>query len=102
MKRFLLLYNGPPAPPNPSHEGWPEWFEKVGDALVDVGSPMENGIALQGDGSTSNETASLDGFSIVQAEDRDAVLDLISDHAFIGYGSEYMIEVFEIPRRQER
>ena len=37
MKRFLLLYNGPPTSPQASHEDWPEWFEKVGDALVDVG-----------------------------------------------------------------
>jgi hypothetical protein len=39
MMRFLLLYSGPPTPPDSSHEGWPEWFSKVGDALVDLGSP---------------------------------------------------------------
>jgi hypothetical protein len=26
MRRFLLLYRGPPAPPDATHEGWPEWF----------------------------------------------------------------------------
>jgi hypothetical protein len=99
MKRFLLLYNGPPAPPNATHEGWPEWFDRIGDALVDVGSPMVNGFALHGDGSTSDETTSLDGFSIVQAEDRDEVLELITDHPFVLLGSEYTIEVFEVPRK---
>ena len=97
MKRFLLLYKGPPAPPQASHEGWPEWFDEVGDALVDRGSAMVNGFALRGDGSTSDETTSLDGFSIVQAEDRARVLDLIADHPFAPYGSEYTIEVFEVP-----
>jgi hypothetical protein len=97
MKRFLLLYNGPPAPPNPSHEGWPEWFTKVGDALVDRGSPMANGLVLHRDGSTSHETTSLDGYSFIQAEDRSEALELVKDHPFLGLGDEYTIEVFEVP-----
>lgn len=99
MKRFLLLYNGPPASSQASHEGWPEWFEKIGDALVDVGSPMVSGFALRGDGSTSDKTTGLNGFSIVQAEGRDRVLDLIADHPFLQLGSEYTIEIFEVPRK---
>lgn len=99
MKRFLLLYNGPATPPEASHEGWPEWFDKIGDALVDLGSPMVNGVALRGDGSTSEKTTSLNGFSVVQAEDREGVLDLIADHPFVLLGREYAIEVFEVPRK---
>lgn len=83
MKRFLLLYNGPPAPPNATHEGWPEWFDRISDALFDVGSPMVNGFALHGGGSSSDETTSLNGFCIVQAEDKEAVLELIADHPFV-------------------
>ena len=30
MTRYLLLYTGPP-PADPTHEGWPEWFESIGD-----------------------------------------------------------------------
>jgi YCII-related domain len=99
MKRFLLLYNGPPAPPDPSHEGWPEWFAKIGDALVDRGSPLTNGAVLHRDGSTGDDVTSLDGFSVIQAEDRNAALDLLSDHPFLALGKEYTIEVFEAPNR---
>jgi YCII-related domain len=99
MKRFLLLYKGPRPSPPVSHEGWPEWFDKIGDALVDLGSTMVNGFALRGDGSVSDETTDLNGFSIVQAEDRDGVLDLIADHPLVQLGSEYAIEVFEVPRK---
>jgi YCII-related domain len=98
MKRFLRLYKGPPTSPQASHEGWPGWFDKIGDALVDLGSPMVNGFA-HGDGSTSDQTTGLNGFSIVQAEDRDRVLDLIAEHPFVQLGSEYAIEVFEVPRK---
>jgi hypothetical protein len=33
MNRFLVLYVGPATPPDASHEGWPEWFAKLGDRL---------------------------------------------------------------------
>jgi hypothetical protein len=50
--RFMLLYHGPATPTNASHEGWPEWFSDLGDKLVERGSPMADGLALRGDGST--------------------------------------------------
>ena len=99
MKRFLLLYSGPPTPPDASHERWPEWFTKIGDALVDLGSPMTNGFVLRGDRSTSDDAATLNGYSIIQCEDRSQVLELIADHPFLALGKEYSIEVFEVPRR---
>ena len=99
MTRFLLLYSGPPTAPDASHEGWPEWFAKLGDALVDLGSPMTNRFVLGGDGSTSDEAATLNGYSIIQADDASGARDLIDDHPFLALGKEYAIEVFEVPKR---
>jgi hypothetical protein len=99
MMRFLLLYSGPPTPPDASHDGWPEWFSKIGDALVDLGSPTANGFVVHGDGSTSDHPRGLNGYSIVQAEDRGAVLDLVRDHPLLATGSDYTIEIFEAPKR---
>ena len=99
MKRFLMLYSGPPAPPNPSHEGWPEWFRKLGDALVEVGSPMKNGVVLHADGSTSDEAAPLRGYGVIQAESGAEALELLRDHPLLALGPEYTIELFEVPRR---
>ena len=56
MGRFMLLYVGPATPPNASHKGWPEWFAKLSDRLIDRGSPMADGRVLHGDGSTSGAT----------------------------------------------
>lgn len=99
MNRFLLLYCGPPVPPDASHEGWPEWFDEIGDALVEVGSPMVNGVVLRGDGSTSDDAASLIGYSVVQAEGRSEALELVGRHPLLALGREYAIEVFEVPKR---
>jgi hypothetical protein len=96
--RFLLLYSGPPTPPDAAHEGWPEWFSKIGDALVDVGSPAADGFVVHADGSTGGPQRRVNGYSIIQAEDRDAALELLRDHPILTLG-EWTIEVFEVPRR---
>jgi hypothetical protein len=99
MKQFLLLYKGPPTPPDASHEKWPEWFSKIGNHLVDRGSPMENGRVLRKDGSTADSATNLNGYSIIQAKNIDEVLRFIKDHPFLTLGTnEFTIEVFELPK----
>jgi hypothetical protein len=98
MKRFLLLYSGPP-PVNPTHEGWPEWFTGIGDALVDPGSPIPSGFDLRSDGSTSDVANRPLGYCIVQADDQARLLELLRDHPLWLSGDEYSIQVLEVPRR---
>src|SRR5579859_4941331 len=50
MPAYILLYRGPTGPEDASHEGWPEWFAKIGDSLIDIGSPMPNGDAVAAEG----------------------------------------------------
>lgn len=97
MKKFLLLYKGPATPPNPSHEGWPEWFASIGDALIDRGSPLKHGFDLHNDGTASDSAYNLNGYGIVQAKDRDDAMRLLKDHPYLSYGEDYVIEVFELP-----
>ena len=96
MKKFLLLYKGPATPPGASHEGWPEWFNKLGDKLVDRGLPMAHGCSLRGDGSTGDSATSLNGYSIIQAEDRGEALSLLHDHPYLSLGNEYTVEIFDL------
>jgi hypothetical protein len=97
MRSFLLLYNGPPPGPGASHEGWPEWFHNLGSRLVDKGSPMTAGFAVRADGTTSGHVTSLNGYSIIRAEDEDEVRDLVGNHPFLAARSEHTVEVFEVP-----
>jgi hypothetical protein len=99
MKRFLVIYNGPPAPPDATHKGWREWFGSLGEALVEVGSSMIDGVVVHPDGSTSDEATPLAGYCIVQAEDTSEAIELVRDHPLLAPGSEYTIEMFEVPRR---
>ncbi len=99
MRSFILLYRGPATMPEASHEGWPEWFQGIGDKLVDMGSPMINGFVINSDATTSDTAGGFNGYSIIRAEDRDEVLDLVRDHPFLAGGGEYAIEVFDVPRK---
>ena len=96
MKRFLLLYKGPATPPNASHEGWPAWFHKLGGKLVEKGEPLRNGCALDGDGSTSESTTHLNGYSLIQATDIREALSLLRDHPYLSLGDGFTIEVYHV------
>jgi hypothetical protein len=96
VPRFMVLYVGPPTPPDASHEGWPAWFGRLGDRLVDKGSPLASGLALHGDGSTGAATR-LNGYSIIQADDSNQALGLVKDHPYLAQGRGYSIEVYLLP-----
>ncbi len=98
MKKYMLLYKGPATPPNAPHEKWPAWFDKAGDQLISIGSPMANGFVLYRDGSQDSTATNLNGYSIVQARDMNAVRDLAKDHPYLAQGSdEFTVEIFELP-----
>ena len=96
MKQFLLLYKGPATSPEASHEAWPQWFHKLGEHLVDRGLPMADGRSLHWDGSINDQATSLNGYSIIQAEDRDEALHLLQNHPYFSPGNEYTVEIFAL------
>jgi hypothetical protein len=99
MKKFILFYKGPATPPGASHDKWPAWFNKLGDKLVDMGSPMKNGLVLHDNGSTSDSATDFNGYSIIQGENINDVISLVKDHPFLSLGnSEYSVEIFELPK----
>ncbi|SRR6266516_3743039 len=97
MSRFMVVYVGPPTPPDASHEGWPAWFDKLQDRLVDQGAPLADGRALNGDGSTGSAATCLNGYSIIQAEDINEALGLVKDHPYLAQGRGYSIEAYLLP-----
>jgi hypothetical protein len=93
MKRFLVLYRSSvsaadqmaAATPEQAEAGmaaWMEWAERNRDAIVELGSP------LGGDSDVS-------GYSIVQAESRDAAAALFEDHPHLRMPGGSSIELLE-------
>jgi hypothetical protein len=87
MARFLVLYRAPisvraqmdsstPEQRQAGMELWQTWAAKARSAIVDLGSPLGDGEAV-GNGEAYNDIA---GFSILEADSQQAVVDLLNDH----------------------
>lgn len=104
MKKFMILYNGPATPaeqmaPEKVQEvmsAWKVWMEKIGNAMVDMGTPLADGVAVVDDGTTGVATL-LSGYSVIQAEDMEAAKALVADHPFLSDKTgKFSVEVHEM------
>lgn len=104
MSKFVFIYHAPmapaeAAPPTPEQMEavmgeWNAWAGKVGDGMVDFGSPLAGGIRVTTDG-TSPSTREVAGYSIIEANDLDAALELASNHPHLNMPGGCEIEVHE-------
>ena len=78
MTKFLVLYRSPvpareqmanvtPEQAQAGMEAWEAWAQKAGSSIADLGAP------LAGDGDIT-------GFSILEADSRSALDELLADH----------------------
>ncbi len=105
MTKFMFVYHAPmsPAdatPPDPEQMQevmgqWMAWAGKVGDGMVDFGTPLDNGVRVSSDGSTSPSTREVAGYSILEADDLEAALALAKDHPHLNMPGGCEIEVHE-------
>jgi hypothetical protein len=90
MSKYLFVYHAPtspadampldPAEAEAATAQWMAWAGRVGEGLVDFGSPVIGGVAVNAEGSTSPSTREVGGYSIVQADDKDAAVALTKGH----------------------
>lgn len=78
MATYLFLYRGYVTPTSEIGRAWMEWFETVGDRMVDSGNPLSAGAEVTPDGVTDLPLGldSFTGYSLVRAADRDEALAL--------------------------
>ena len=104
MTKYLFIYHAPmtPAeatPPSPEEMQavmgeWNAWAGKVGDKMVDFGTPLANGVRVSRDG-TSPSTREVVGYSLIEADDLDGALDLARNHPHLNMPGGCEIEVHE-------
>ncbi len=105
MTKFVFIYHAPTPPegaPDMSPEDmqavmgqWMAWAEKVGSGMVDFGTPLAGGVRVTKDG-TSPSTAGVSGYTIIEAADTEAALELARVHPHLDMPGGCEIEVHEV------
>jgi hypothetical protein len=69
-----------------------QWAQKTGPALVDPGAPIAGRKTVTTNGSRDGAAdGPVDGWSVVEAADMDAVAEIIKDHPFVSRGGSLQI-----------
>lgn len=77
-------------------QAWMDWAKKVGNQLVDLGSPLTGGLELDPDGKSKPSTDEVCGYSVLQAENMDEAKKLLQGHPHLsGWDAGCSIEVHE-------
>jgi hypothetical protein len=90
MKKFLVIYGGPlsarhqmqnatPAEAQASMEAWMSWMQRAGKAVVEAGAPVASSAKVA-NGQAADTQSEIGGFSILQADSRDAIVALLDKH----------------------
>jgi hypothetical protein len=109
MKKFLVLYKAPassfeqmmkatPEQQKAGMDAWMTWSKSAAKAIVDMGAPLGKSLRVS-KGSSSPTTNDLGGYSILQAESKEALADTLKGHPHFMTpdGTIEVVEVMPIP-----
>jgi hypothetical protein len=71
-----------------------EWAERNRDSIIDLGTPAGSGMRVA-DGAVSESQSDVSGYSIVQAESKDAAVELFENHPHLRMPASSSIELIE-------
>jgi len=109
MKKFLVLYKAPmsafeqmknatPEQQKAGMDAWMAWGKKAHDSIVDMGAPLGKSLRATTHGSSST-TNDLGGYSILQAESKEALAQTLKGHPHFMMPDGFIdiVEIMPIP-----
>ena len=111
MKKFLVLYKASPEAfqqmmKNTTSEqqkagmkAWTTWSEKAASSIVDMGGPLGKSLAVAKSGAVTAVVNDLGGFSVMQAESKEALAAQMKEHPhfMMPESSIEIVELMPIP-----
>jgi hypothetical protein len=106
MKKFLVLYkasaeefqramSSTPEQQKAGMDAWMVWGKKAEKAIVDMGAPLGKALNLTTKGQKA-VTNDLGGYSVLQADSKEALAETLKGHPHFMMGDGASIEVVEI------
>jgi hypothetical protein len=109
MKKFLVLYKAPassfeqmskstPEQQKAGMDAWMTWGKKAASAIVDMGAPLGKSLRVTNGGSSPSAN-DLGGYSILQAESKEALAETLKGHPHFMTpdGTIEVVEVMPMP-----
>ncbi|MBK6694769.1 MAG: hypothetical protein IPG50_21545 [Myxococcales bacterium] len=109
MKKFLVLYKAPnsafeqmknstPEQQKAGMDAWMAWSKKAQTNLVDMGAPLGKSLRVTPGGS-SPSTNDLGGYSVMQAESKEALAETMKGHPhfMMPDGAIEIVEIMPLP-----
>jgi hypothetical protein len=93
VARFLVVFQWGDMARDPdtisqARQAIARWQTKAGPALIDAGTPIRSTATLSRDGASVGEVAIPPmGWSVIDALDRKAAVQLLRDHPLLGLGA---------------
>lgn len=110
MKKFLVLYkasksgfeqmkNATPEQQKAGMDAWMSWGKKAQSSIVDMGAPLGKSLHIAKDGASHAASNDFGGFSILQAESKEALAETLKGHPHFMTpdGTIEVVEVMPIP-----
>jgi hypothetical protein len=106
MKKFLVLYKASaaefaaamkatPAQQKAGMDAWTAWTQKAGSSIVDMGAPLGKSMRVTTSGA-SPVVNDLGGYSILQAESKEALAETLKGHPHFMMGDNASIEIVDV------
>jgi hypothetical protein len=106
MKKFLVLYKASaaafeqamkstPEQQKAGMDAWMNWAKKAAGSIVDLGAPLGKSLRVT-NASAAPTTNDLGGYSILQAESKEALAEVLKGHPHFMMGQDSSIEVVEV------
>ena len=109
MKKFLVLYKAPtsafeqmskstPEQKKAGMDAWMAWSKKAAASIVEMGAPLGKSVRVT-KGGTGPSINDLGGFSILQAESKEALAETLKGHPhfMMPDGSIEVVEFMPMP-----
>ena len=100
MSKFVFIYKGGKSGETKEEQdkimaAWGKWFEELGEALSDGGNPFGPAKAVTSAGAAEVSGQPATGYSIVNANDHSAAVELAKGCPILADSADSAVEVYE-------